>query len=95
MLVVMIGPLLFPIVVAGFVRLLRAPEWRPIRWLAPAMIILLVLTIAGGAQFYYPFGLVAVVYAARLRSRGPVRPAVAGRDRSWSRLRWSGTSRSA
>ena len=63
MLVVMIGPLLFPIVVAGFVRLLRAPEWRPIRWLAPAVIILVVLTIAGGAQFYYPFGLIAVVYA--------------------------------
>ncbi len=63
MLLVMIGPLLFPIIVAGFVRLVRAPEWRPIRWLAPAMIIMVGLTIAGGAQFYYPFGVVAVVYA--------------------------------
>ena len=37
-LVVMIGPLLFPICVAGFVHLLRAPECRPIRWLAPALV---------------------------------------------------------
>jgi 4-amino-4-deoxy-L-arabinose transferase-like glycosyltransferase len=53
-LLVMIGPLLFPVCVAGFVRLLRAPEWRPIRWLAPAMVIMVALTIVGGTQYYYP-----------------------------------------
>ena len=89
MLLVMIGPLLFPIVVAGFVRLLRAPEWRPIRWLAPAMIILVVLTIAGGAQFYYPFGLVAVVYALGCVPAAGFAQQSPRTRRSWSRLRWS------
>jgi Dolichyl-phosphate-mannose-protein mannosyltransferase len=62
-LVVMIGPLLFPVCVAGFVRLLRTPEWRSIRWLASALIILVTLTLLGGTQFYYPYGLFSVIFA--------------------------------
>jgi hypothetical protein len=80
-LLVMIGPLLFPVCVAGFVRLLRAPEWRSIRWLAPALVIVVALTLIGGTQFYYPYGLLSVIFAvgcvpaARFarRSRGRLR----------------------
>ena len=39
-LLVMIGPVLFPVCVAGVVALLRRPEWRPVRWLAPATAIM-------------------------------------------------------
>ena len=62
-LVVMIGPLLFPVCVAGFVRLLRAPHWQSIRWLAAAMVIMVALTMVGGTQYYYPYGLLSVIFA--------------------------------
>lgn len=63
MLLVMVGPPLVPFIVAGLVRLLRAPQWRPLRFVAVALAIVVLLTLAGGSQFYYPFGLLAVVYA--------------------------------
>lgn len=59
----MISPVLFAVCVAGFVRLLRAPEWRSVRWLAPALVIAVALTMLGGTQYYYPYGLLAVVFA--------------------------------
>ena len=62
-LVAMIGPLLFPACVAGFVALLRRPEWRSVRWLAPALVIAVVLTMVGGTQYYYPYGLLTAVFA--------------------------------
>lgn len=62
-LVAMVGPLLFPVCVAGFVALLRRPEWRPIRWLAPALVIAVALTMLGGTQYYYPYGLLTAVFA--------------------------------
>ena len=62
-LLVMIGPLLFPVCVAGFVGLLRRPEWRAVRWLAPALVIMVGLTLAGGSQVHYPYGLVVVIFA--------------------------------
>ena len=62
-LLVMIGPLLFPVCVAGFVGLLRRPEWRAARWLAPALVIMVGLTLAGGSQVHYPYGLVVVIFA--------------------------------
>ena len=63
-LVIMIGPLLFVVVVAGFVRLLRAPKWRAYRFLPVALVVAVVLTVLGGAQFYYPYGVLAAVFAA-------------------------------
>ncbi len=61
---VMIGPLLFAFVVAGFVQLLRARAWRPVRFLAPALLIMVGLTALAGTQFYYSYGLLAVIFAA-------------------------------
>jgi 4-amino-4-deoxy-L-arabinose transferase-like glycosyltransferase len=63
MLLVMVGPLLVPFIVAGLVRLLHGREWRSLRFLAVALVIVVVLTLAGGSQFYYPYGLLVAVYA--------------------------------
>ncbi|MEP6630587.1 MAG: hypothetical protein ABJA89_08955, partial [Lapillicoccus sp.] len=60
----LLGPLLVPIWVAGLVTLWRRPAWRPVRFLAVAFVVLLVLAFAGAGQVYYPLGLLAVVYAA-------------------------------
>jgi hypothetical protein len=63
-LLIILGPPLVPIWIAGIVRLVRAPEWRPVRFVAAAFPVLLVLVFAMGSQFYYPFGLLAVLFAA-------------------------------
>ncbi|MGI3783177.1 MAG: glycosyltransferase family 39 protein [Janthinobacterium lividum] len=63
-LVIMVGPLLFVVVVAGFVRLLRAPAWRAYRFLPVALLVAVGLTMLGGAQFYYPYGVLSAVLAA-------------------------------
>ena len=62
-LLVMIGPVLFPVCVAGVVALLRRPEWRPVRWLAPATATMVGLTLVAGSQVHYPYGLVSVIFA--------------------------------
>ena len=62
-LLVMIGPLLSVVCVAGVIGLLRRPEWRPVRWLAPAMGIIVALTMIAGAQVHYPYGLLSVIFA--------------------------------
>jgi hypothetical protein len=63
MLLVMLGPPLVPVWVAGLVGLLRRHEWRPVRFVAVAFPVLLVLVFVMGTQFYYPFGVLAVLYA--------------------------------
>jgi hypothetical protein len=63
-LLLMLGPPLVPVWVAGLVGLARRPAWRAVRFLAAAFPVLLVLVFAMGAQFYYPFGLLAVLFAA-------------------------------
>jgi hypothetical protein len=60
----LVGLFLVPVWVAGFIALLRRPEWRPVRALAVAYPILLVITLVAGGQFYYPMGLVMTLYAA-------------------------------
>ena len=60
----LIGPPMVVVVVAGVVRLLRAPAWRPYRFLPVALLVAVGLTMLGGAQFYYPYGLLAAVFAA-------------------------------
>jgi hypothetical protein len=48
---------------AGLVAIWRRPEWRPIRFLAVSFPALLALVFLLGSQDYYPFGLVAVLFA--------------------------------
>lgn len=59
----LVGPPLVPIWIAGLVALFRRPAWRPIRLLAVAFPIVVIATIAGGAQPYYPVGIVEVLLA--------------------------------
>ncbi|MGH3358858.1 MAG: glycosyltransferase family 39 protein [Nocardioidaceae bacterium] len=63
-LLVMLGLPLVPIWVAGFVELLRRPRWRPVRYVAAAFPVVLVLVFIGGSQFYYPLGLMTALLAA-------------------------------
>jgi len=58
------GPPLVPIWVSGFVALFRRPEWRPLRALAIAYPVVLVVTLVSGGQVYYPLGLLALLFAA-------------------------------
>lgn len=58
-----LGPPLVPIWIAGLVSLARRPAWRELRFLVVAFPVLLVLVYWMGAQFYYPFGLLAVLFA--------------------------------
>lgn len=79
MLLLVIGPLLVPVWVAGLVGLFRRPAWRDIRLLAGAFVVVVLFTFAGGAQFHYPLGVVQVLLAVgcvptaewmRTRARG-------------------------
>ena len=60
-LIIMLGPPLVPIWIAGLVALWRD---RSLRFVAVAFPVLLVLVFVMGSQFYYPFGLLAVLFAA-------------------------------
>ncbi len=64
LLFVVLGPPLAPIWLAGLVGLLRRPSWRPVRFVGVAFPMLLALVCFMGVQFYYPAGLLAVLYAA-------------------------------
>ncbi|MDQ6716606.1 MAG: glycosyltransferase family 39 protein [Actinomycetota bacterium] len=64
LLLLLLGPLLVPVWLAGFVALIRRPGWRPLRFLAVAFLVLLLLSALAGGQVYYPLGLLAVMYAA-------------------------------
>ena len=63
-LVLLLGPPLVPIWIAGLVALWRRPDWRPVRLLVPALAVVVVETFVGGGQVYYPTGLLIVVFAA-------------------------------
>ncbi|OLB80306.1 MAG: hypothetical protein AUI14_07190 [Actinobacteria bacterium 13_2_20CM_2_71_6] len=60
----LLGPPLVPIWVAGWVRLFRAGEWRRVRALAWAYPVVAVVVVLSGGQPYYPFGLLLALYAA-------------------------------
>jgi hypothetical protein len=62
--VLLIGPALLPAWIAGLVALLRREQWRPVRAVAVAYLVALVLAFAGGGQIYYAFGLQAFLLAA-------------------------------
>jgi len=76
----LLGLFLVPVWIVGIRALLRRPEWRPVRALAVAYPILLVITLASGGQFYYPMGLLIALFAA-----GCV--PVAAWARTWGRRR--------
>jgi len=63
-LLLLLGPPLVPIWVAGLAALLRRAEWRPVRFLAIGFAVLLIETFIAGGQSYYPIGLLVVVFAA-------------------------------
>ncbi len=63
-LIIMLGPPLVPIWIAGLVALWRD---RSLRFIAVAFPVLLALVFVMGSQFYYPFGLLAVLFAAGCR----------------------------
>ncbi|MFI5086251.1 MAG: glycosyltransferase family 39 protein [Actinomycetales bacterium] len=62
-LLLMLGPPLVPFWVAGVAALARRRNWRPIRFLVVAFPALLVFVWAAGAQYYYPYGMLATLYA--------------------------------
>jgi 4-amino-4-deoxy-L-arabinose transferase-like glycosyltransferase len=60
----LLGPLLAPIWIAGWVQLFRAPQWRPVRALAWAYPVVGVFVLVTGGQIYYAFGLLLALYTA-------------------------------
>jgi len=62
-LALLLGPPLVPIWCAGLVALVRRPSWRPLRGLVVALPMMVIFTVVGGAQVYYPLGLLSVVFA--------------------------------
>jgi hypothetical protein len=63
-LLLLLGPPLVPVWMAGLISLFRRPRWRPVRCVAVAFPLILLFTFVAGSQFYYPFGLLAVLFAA-------------------------------
>ncbi len=63
-LIILLGPPLAPIWVAGLVALRRRPQWRALRFVPTAFAVLLVEAFLAGGQLYYPMGLLTVLYAA-------------------------------
>jgi 4-amino-4-deoxy-L-arabinose transferase-like glycosyltransferase len=60
----LVSPLLAPILIAGVVRLFRAPELRDVRFTAWASAVLAVIFMASGGKPYYLAGLLPVVLGA-------------------------------
>lgn len=83
LLLLLLGPPLVLVWGAGILALLRRPQWRPLRFLVPAFVVLLVLVFVMGSQPYYEFGLLAALFAigcvplADWLARG-------GRGRAWT-----------
>lgn len=84
-LLLLAGPPLVPIWIAGLVGLFRRPAWWPIRLFAVAFAVVVLATIVGGAQPYYPVGLVEVLLAL-----GAVPTAEWMRTRGRAALVWAG-----
>jgi 4-amino-4-deoxy-L-arabinose transferase-like glycosyltransferase len=87
-LLLMLGPPLVPVWVAGLVGLVRRPAWRPVRFLAAAFPVLLALVFAMGAQFSTRSACSRCCSrsAACPRSPGPRGPVYGGP--CWSRAWW-------
>ena len=76
---ILAGPILFPVMLAGLWWLLRSADARRWRALAWAYLAVIILTVVVRGQIYYPAGLMVVMLAAgaipldRWLSRGHVR----------------------
>lgn len=64
LLLLLVGPLVCPLWIAGLAGLLRAPRWRDYRCIGVAFVVLVLLLILIGAQARYTSGLVTVLLAA-------------------------------
>jgi 4-amino-4-deoxy-L-arabinose transferase-like glycosyltransferase len=62
--ILLAGPPLVAVWIAGLVALLRRPAWRPLRAVPVAYFVAVLLTFVGGGQIYYAFGLQAFLLAA-------------------------------
>lgn len=60
----LVSPVLVPVWVAGLVRLLRAPEARPFRFLGVGYLVLAVLYLLAGGKAYYLAGMYPALLAA-------------------------------
>ncbi len=58
------GPPVAALWIAGWIRLLRDPRWRPLRAFAWAYPLIAVFVFVTGSGFYYPFGLMLPLVAA-------------------------------
>jgi hypothetical protein len=74
-----VGPLLGVVLVAGLVALLRSPRWRPHRWVGVAYLVLLAIVIVTGGKPYYCAGLMLPLLAAGV----PWVLGLAARSRGW------------
>jgi 4-amino-4-deoxy-L-arabinose transferase-like glycosyltransferase len=61
---VMLGPILAPVWIAGLVRLLRSPALRPVRALGVAWVVLAAVFLVLGGKPYYLAGMLPVLVAA-------------------------------
>lgn len=62
-LVLMVGPVLAVFWVVALVGLFRRREWRPMRFVVVVFIVVTAFVFAAGSQFYYTFGVLAVLVA--------------------------------
>ncbi|MFV0254161.1 MAG: ArnT family glycosyltransferase [Beutenbergiaceae bacterium] len=62
-LVLLPGPVLATVWIAGLVQLIRWPTLRPIRFVAVVFAVVLTFVFAAGTQFYYTAGILAVLVA--------------------------------
>jgi hypothetical protein len=63
-LLLLVGPLLFPVTLAGLWRLLRAAELAPFRPLGTAFLAILAVVLVAGGKSYYVIGAVPPLMAA-------------------------------
>ncbi len=64
MLVLLLGPPLLPIWIAGLWGIMGRDEWRDQRWIAVTLVVVVGFTFAGGAQVHYLMAILPVLYAA-------------------------------
>ncbi len=68
-LVIALGPVLVPVWLSGLRALWTRGQWRPVRFLVQAFVLLVLFTVVGGAQPHYPVSLLGVVFAAGMAAR--------------------------
>lgn len=96
-LVILLGPPLVPVWVAGLVAFCRRPQWRALRFLPAAFAVLLAETFLAGAQLYYPDTCSPIIMQVRLmfaRGMAGMTDASATRRFAMARSRqcWSATA---